>query len=317
MSKTNHESTTATRTVAVIVHHGDPRRTIKAVINHWHLNIFSDVIVIANDLSPRPKDLDSIPCTWTIPDRNIGFGGACQLAATTRRSEFYAFFNAHVIIDRTSVNRCIAALEVENVGIASPYIFHPTSGCPDIDWKYTYCRRTYSRILRRPIQVPLKDSRTSSNLSSSDLLDNDWATGGALFCRHEIIRNIGWNGSYFLGFEDVDICMRAKNRGWRIVIVPSATAFHTGESTRTSAIAGYYATRNHLWFARRYRDRRVQALLTLYLLLVLCRVAMADVLKGRHPPHARAAIRGILHGWFLWPESTDALPGEPLWPGVG
>src|ERR1019366_7486449 len=122
-------------------------------------------------------------------------------------------------------------------------------------------------MLRLPIQVPLADGQADSG----ELIDNDWSTGGAIFCRYEIIRDVGWDGSYFLGFEDVDISMRAKESGWRVVIVPSALAFHTGESTRTSTIAAYYATRNQLWFARRHRARRVQALLTAYLLLLLCR----------------------------------------------
>jgi GT2 family glycosyltransferase len=274
--------------------------------------VFSDVIVVANDLRQRPEELKDIPCTWLTPSRNIGFGGACQLGAMTCRADVYAFFNAHITIDRSSAGRCVAAFDTENVGIASPFAYYPGSGRPTVDWRYARSLRTYSRILRRPISVPLKDSG-ANNTSFSELLDSDWAAGAVIFCRHEVIRDVGWDGSYFLGVEDVDICMRAKKSGWRVVVVPTAIAFHTGESTRTSTITAYYAPRNNLWFARKYHNRRVQALLTAYLLFLLCRVALADVLKGRRPPHARSATRGILDGWLLWPDSTEALPGEPLW----
>jgi N-acetylglucosaminyl-diphospho-decaprenol L-rhamnosyltransferase len=307
----------ARRLAAVIVHHGDLKRTIRAVMSHWKLGVFSEIVVIANDLCQRPDDLNDIPCTWLIPSRNIGFGGACQLGATTCHADVYAFFNAHVTIDRPSVEHCIAAFDIENVGIVSPYIFHPRSGKPVVDWEFTYCTRTYSRVLRLPIQVPLSESRVHGKMSPADLLDNDWATGGAIFCRHEVVRDVGWDGSYFLGLEDVDISMRAKRSGWRVVTVPSAIAFHTGESTRTSTVAAYYAPRNNLWFARKYRDRRVQALLTAYFLLRLCRVAAADMLKRRRPPHARPATRGILDGWLLWPDSTEVLRGEPMWSNEG
>jgi GT2 family glycosyltransferase len=297
----------------VLVHHGDLQRTIQAVRNHWKLGVFSDVIVIANDLRQQPEDLKDIPCTWLIPSRNIGFGGACQLGAMTCCADVYAFFNAHMTIDRASVDRCMAAFDVQDVGIASPYLYYPRSEGPTVAWKYTCCTRTYSRILRLPISVPLKDGRVDGEMSPAELLDNDWAAGAAVFCRHEVIRDVGWDGSYFLSVEDVDICMRAKKNGWRVVVVPSAIAFHTGESTRTSTISAYYAPRNKLWFARKYHDRRVQVLLTAYFLLLLCRVVVADVLKRRRPPRARSATRGILDGWRLLPDNTDALPGEPLW----
>lgn len=298
---------TAKRVTAVIVHYGDPQRTTRAVLNHCELGVFSDVVIVANDLRHRPDALSDCPCIWLVPSRNLGFGGACQLGAMTRQADVYAFFNAHVTIDRPSVERCIEAFDLEDVGIASPSSYYPASGIPRVDWQHARSIRTYSRVLRRPIGVPLRDNRIDL-----PLLDNDWAAGAAIFCRYEVIRDIGWDGSYFLGVEDVDICMRAKKRGWRVVTIPSAIAFHTGESTRTSITAAYYAPRNQLWFARKHYGRRVQALITAYLLLVLCRVAAADVVKGRKPSHAKPTTRGILDGWLLWPDSTEALAGEPL-----
>jgi len=276
----DQETITPRRVNAVIVHHGDLQRTIRAVLNHWNLGVFSDVVIVANDLCGRPDALKDIPCTWLIPDRNIGFGGACQLGATARPADVYAFFNAHVTIDKTSADLCIAAFDVWDVGIASPYIYYPGSGKPIADWAFSYNLRTYSRILRLPIKVPLRDKNNKGEIIPAELLDNDWAAGAGVFCRHEVIRDVGWDGSYFLGIEDVDICMRAKKSGWRVVIVAPAIASHTGESTRTETIAAYYGPRNQLWFTRKYRDRRVQALLTVYLLLSLFRVAVADVLRG-------------------------------------
>jgi len=306
--------TNAKQVAAIIVHHGDLQRTVRAVLSHWKLGVFSQIIVVANDLRPRPAELGDNHCVWLIPARNVGFGSACQLGATTFQADVYAFFNAHITIDRASTDRCIAAFTTEDVGIVSPYIYYPRSANAAVNWEYTHCTRTYSRFLRLPIQVPCNNDQVDAKIVDK-LLDNDWATGGAVFCRREIIRDVGWVGSYFLSFEDVDISIRAKNSGWRVVVAASAIAFHTGESTRTSTITAYYAMRNLVWLTRKHHVRRVQALLTLYLLLRLCRIAIADMSKRRRPPHARPAMRGILDGWLLWPDSNEALPGEPLWSG--
>ena len=300
------------RVAAIIVHYGDPRRTIRSVRCHYQLGIFNEIIVVANDLSGRPEALAGTPCTWLVPSRNIGFGGACQLGAMTRLADVYAFFNPHVTMDRLSVEHCIAAFSVKDVGISAPYVYYPGIRDESTNWRYAYGSRTYSRVLHLPIYVPVKTDIGMDRVIRSGLIDCAWVGGAAIFCRKEIIRDVGWDGSYFLTVEDVDISVRTRKHGWRVVNAASAIAFHTGESTRTPAASTYYRGRNALWLARKYHTSRVQALLTLYLLLLICRVAVADTLKRRHPRHAPAAMRGMLDGWRLWPQSYEALPGEPL-----
>jgi N-acetylglucosaminyl-diphospho-decaprenol L-rhamnosyltransferase len=316
------EMTTTRRVAAVVVHYGDPGRTVRAVLARWNLNVFSRIIVVANDLSERPPDLTDEICSWIVPGRNLGFGGACQFAAATYAADVYAFFNAHVTMDSRSVRNCVVALDIPGVGITAPFVHLPATGNPKVDWKYTWCVRKYSRTTRLPIQVPLPQyegyESTSSGCatralqSADEVIDNEWVTGCAIFCRSEIIRDIGWDGSYFLTWEDADISIRAIRSGWRVVTVPSALAYHSGESTRARTMSAYYCMRNPIWFSRKYRSRPRQVLLTSYLFLLLLRITAADVLQGRRPRHAPLAARGLLDGWALWPSGKDPLPGEPL-----
>jgi GT2 family glycosyltransferase len=312
--------TSQRRVAAVVVHYGDHHRTVRAVLGHWDLKVYTRIVVVANDLSERPIELTDDICKWVIPSRNLGFGGGCQLATTTCPAEIYAFFNPHVTMDSASVLRCVAAFDIPDVGITAPHVYLPTTGNPEIDWRYTRCLRTYSRIARLPIRVPLRQPvahgpvtvKTDDIESSDEVIDNEWATGCAIFCRDEIIRDIGWDGSYFLTWEDVDISMRTRKVGWRVVTVPSALAYHTGESTGTRDHSGYYAMRNQIWFSRKYRSQPRQILVTFYLFFLLFRITAADALRRRRPRRAPSAARGIIDGWALWPSSKDPLPGEPL-----
>ena len=309
------------RVAAVVVHYGEHQRTVRAVLGHWDLKVFTRIIVVANDLSERPAELTDDICTWVIPNRNLGFGGGCQLGATMCSADVYAFFNAHVTMDSASVHCCVAAFDIPDVGISAPYVHRPT-GNPKIDWKYTRSIGKYSRIVGLPIRVPLTQPKGHSPVTGSagtddiqstgEVIDNEWVIGCAIFCRYEIIRDIGWDGSYFLTFEDPDISMRTRRSGWRVVKVPSALAYHTGESTRSRALSAYYTTRNTIWFSRKYWSRPRQGLLTFYLFLLLFRLTIADAVRRRRPRHAPSAARGIVDGWALWPSDKDPLPGEPL-----
>ena len=299
-------------TAAVLIHYGDIGRSVKAVFGHASLGVFSEIVVVANDMSPRPAELADVRCTWLIPDRNLGFGGGCQLGAAACLADVYVFFNPHVSIDKDAVEACVSAFEHGDVGIVTPYLYHPGTKDPVVDWKYTYSMRTYSRFVRMPVQVPSERAPSGSSMVSPGLIDNDWATGGVIFCRAEVVRDVGWDGSFFLGFEDVDISLRAKKSGWRVVVVPSAIAYHSGESTRERATSSYYAMRNAIWFARRHHGKVIRAMRTIYLSALLSRIAAADVLKRRRPAHAKWAARGIWHGWLMLPAGSEPLDGEPL-----
>ena len=298
--------------VAIIVHYGDTRRTVRSVQDHHQLGLFSDIIVVANDLRTKPEELSATPCTWLVPSRNVGFGGACQFAAMARSADIYGFFNAHVRMDENSVANCTAAITNEGVGIAAPYLYYPGRKDHVTNWRYARGTHTYSRVVHVPILVPAKPDVEACGSNGAKLIDSEWVSGAAMFCSSEVVKHVGWDGSYFISVEDVDICIRTKMYGLRVVTVPSATAVHNGESTRTRAGSTYYQNRNALWLAQRFFTPRVQALLTVYLLLLMCRLAVGDVVRRRHPWHAAAAMRGVLDAWRLWPQSKDALAGEPL-----
>ncbi len=314
MTATRNTPVSPRRIALVIVHYGDPERTVQAVMHHWGLDVFAEVIVVANDLLRRPAKLADIPCKWLIPDRNLGYGAACQYAAEQTSADIYGFFNAHITISKDSVDRCLEAFDANEIGVVAPCSYYPLPAGDEQAWRYAYGRRTYTPILGLPVSLPSIRDHREGEADKPELMENDWASGGDVFCRKDVITDIGWDGSYFLTVEDVDICLRAKKSGWRVVAVRSAIAFHTGQSTRTSATSSYYGMRNSLWFTRRHRGRRTQVLVTAYLICRLLRVGLADIVKRRRPPHAKAAACGLWDGWRLWASSAAPLPGEPLWP---
>lgn len=57
-------------------------------------------------------------------------------------------------------------------------------------------------------------------------------TGSALLVSAEAFREIGgWNELYGYYFEDIDLCLQARGRGWKVVHVPDAVAAHAISAT--------------------------------------------------------------------------------------
>jgi GT2 family glycosyltransferase len=55
----------------------------------------------------------------------------------------------------------------------------------------------------------------------------DWVSGASCIVRREVFESIGlFDENYFLYYEDVDLCCRAKKCGWQVWYVPSSRIMH-------------------------------------------------------------------------------------------
>lgn len=61
-------------------------------------------------------------------------------------------------------------------------------------------------------------------------------TGAALMIRSELLAELGgWEDLYEYYFEDIDLCLRARSRGWDVVVDPEAVAWHAVSATAERA----------------------------------------------------------------------------------
>lgn len=64
----------------------------------------------------------------------------------------------------------------------------------------------------------------------------DWVSGGSLFLPKELFFRLdGFSHEYFLYFEDVDLCVRAKKLGASVQLVPCGALWHSGGQSFSSA----------------------------------------------------------------------------------
>ncbi len=59
-----------------------------------------------------------------------------------------------------------------------------------------------------------------------------WATGACLFIKSSVFKELnGFDEDYFAHQEEVDLCWRAQNKGYKIVYVGTSMVYHLGGST--------------------------------------------------------------------------------------
>lgn len=280
--------------IAVIVHWGEFAPTLSLAQDCLEDGSFDLVVVVANDMSTTSTSDRRI--IWIVPERNLGYGTACQLAATRVKADYYAFLNPDVKLASSAAERCISALK-EGVSVSGPVLFSPQGGL-----------QSGCGVLRGVMRSP------SARVMPANRIDDcQWVTGAALFCRWSVIDEVGFDGSYFLGAEDVDLCDRVREHGGRVAIVRDAVGTHQGAGTMMEGRWQYYVLRNRVWLARKRCSLIVALSAYLWLALALLpRILLADLIKRRSYDLSYSAYRALLDAGASLPPFNEPWSHEPV-----
>jgi len=84
---------------------------------------------------------------------------------------------------------------------------------------------------------------TMEDWSHDELRDVDWMYGAALIIRRRTLEEIGlFDEGFFYLYEDIDLCFRAKRKGFRVLYIPSALVTHFLERERKGMFHGRIVT---------------------------------------------------------------------------
>lgn len=116
--------------------------------------------------------------------------------------------------------------------------------------------------------------------------DVDWVSGAALWLRREAIDVIGgWDEGFFMYMEDVDVCWRLRQAGWRVRYEPGGEVVHRqGLSTdrRPSRMIVEHHRSVYRFAAKRWQGPRRLLLAPVAVLLGL-RAAVALAVRALRP----------------------------------
>ncbi|MCA6435958.1 MAG: glycosyltransferase family 2 protein [Bacteroidetes bacterium] len=63
-----------------------------------------------------------------------------------------------------------------------------------------------------------------------------WASGACLFIKSTVFKEVGgFDEHYFAHMEEIDLCWRIKNRGYKVMFEPKSTVYHLGGGTLNKA----------------------------------------------------------------------------------
>lgn len=191
-----------------------------------------------------------------VNNKNLGYAGGNNVGirhALENNAEFILVLNNDTIVSPELISQLLlGATQYPKAGILGARLLYHDR--PDIVW---FDNAKWNASLNH-FEYPGQNENVSS-LGVSDH-DTDYVCGAALFIRSVAVQQIGlMDERYYLVWEEVDWCYRAREAGWQCIVIPQALVWHKVGSSfggEASPLRTYFSIRNALLWYGRYPGTR-------------------------------------------------------------
>ena len=182
------------------------------------------IIVVNNDPEELGNFLGGFGAEIIEKKENIGFGKAHNLGFGKAKGEYIFFLNPDTRLFPGTVKKIIEVFSAdERIGIVGPVHVEKENIS---DEEHFGDRKTPLSTIRAKI------FQNKGKTSAQKYFETDWVSGGAMMIKKDLFSELGgFDEKYFMYFEDVDLCLQAKKKGWKVAVHPEAKIFHkSGQS---------------------------------------------------------------------------------------
>ncbi len=178
---------------------------------------------------------------------NEGFARGYNLALKQVKADYYILLNSdievtpdwiHPVIDMMGNDPSIAACQpkIRSYIDRSKFEYAGAAGGFIDKYGYPFCRGRMFQSLEEDLG------------QYDDVIEIFWATGACMFVRADLFHQAGGlDEDFFAHMEEIDLCWRLKNLGYKIMYCPQSVVYHIGGGTlpKISWRKTYYNFRNN------------------------------------------------------------------------
>lgn len=202
-------------------------------------NIAYETIIVNNDEEPLESSFSQSNVRILNMSSNLGFAKACNAGAKLADGKILFFLNPDTKIIQFNSKDVFEKVGLSDIGIVAPKVLldngnlQPWSAGNELGlWK----------LIGNKLGIAKDASFESKH-------DFDWVTGAAFMIRKELfLKKGGFDESFFMYFEDIDLCHRLRKAGFKIIRLDGFSILHIGGqsySDKKIQKAHYYQSQDY------------------------------------------------------------------------
>ncbi|MDL1970809.1 MAG: glycosyltransferase [Candidatus Desulfofervidaceae bacterium] len=160
-------------------------------------------------------------------EENLGFAKACNQGAKVAEGKYLVFLNNDTIPLASWLEEMIGAAESDkNVGIVGSKLIFPDGTIQHagvVVYDFPYPVSPYHIYYRKPTDIP----------EANIMKEYQAVTGACMLIHKDVFERIGGFDEEFLnGYEDVDLCFRVRELGYKVIYCPNSMLYHFEGQTK-------------------------------------------------------------------------------------
>ncbi len=193
-------------------------------------------------------------------DANLGFAAACNIGFKKSTGGFVLFLNPDCCLEEGVVSKLLQGLQsASNIGMAGGLFVNPDGSeqgggrrAVPTPWRSFVRAFGLSQFADRWPKL-FFDFHLHKQPLPDRPIEVEAISGACMLVKREAVADVGlWDEGYFLHCEDLDWCMRFRQKDWRILFVPTARMTHAlGACSRSRPI--FVEWHKHKGMIRFYR----------------------------------------------------------------
>lgn len=205
---------------------------------------FNRIVVVDNASRDGSADVARDAGLTVVERANDGFAAAVNAGIARTDAEFVAILNPDVRVDDAeAIDRLADRFRDPRLGLIAPALRLPDGSIQDS-----------ARTVPAPWDLIARrwgDAQRGS-VTPDGAAPVPWVVGAFLLLRRRALAAIGgFDERYFLYFEDVDVCVRLRDDGWRVVYDPEVVLRHEHQAASRGGLHSP-AARHHMQSALRF-----------------------------------------------------------------
>lgn len=222
--------------VAVVILNYNGRNYLEKFIPPLLASTYENLKVIVGDNCSTDDSIDFLKRNFPdieilSNDKNYGFAEGYNQILHRVTADYYVLLNSDVEVSPDWVEPIINLMEKDSeIGACQPKIraykekekfeYAGAAGGFIDKFGYPFCRGRIFNTLE------------TDHGQYDENIETFWASGAALFVRASLYHKVGGlDGDFFAHMEEIDLCWRIKNQGYKIMCCPQSLVYHVGGGT--------------------------------------------------------------------------------------